>query len=761
MPPKSRNGLKHCTCWKFCKGGNDILLRTYQDHGEQHQLKQQMMPEQRFVTSKFLSLSHGFSEDELESLRNPSCEPPDVSDPDVLLSIRQYLTCVDASEKVYENTVKNILERYPDSKMLSYDRVRRKVKRLSGVFPLIHHMCPFETLRQCNYCGESRYEANNDSDDSDSDELLVPRQTFTTIPISPQLQALIYCGSDYIELVHFLIYSGDGCQLYVNKESGAYVAVFLLGDIEGDIRYHKSRVLPAFIVGGPNAPKHIISFMFPTFHHLGACQNEGLCLWDGLFRKLEVSHPLLGYGIADTVGMQGLSSGVGHLGKYGCRLLCSFPGRCKADGHTYYPVLLKATQQLAAGKTGLTQQSIVSGLSQALPVPKCFPADTMHLFGQNMGALLLALWRGTMRHSKSDKPSNWRFAVLTGDTWIEHGHAVTDARKYLPVCLESHAPRNPVEKLSSGYKSSEWNIYLYGLCPGLLYGVLPEPFYSNFCKLVHGFHVVHQRSRDYSILAEAHEHLLQFLAQWTMECAIGNLGQEIQQHSNPFANLSQRAVLRAQINALKAMIPDLEPEKSELPSGALDLSDGYALLRSRELYVFEPNLLAASKTFASDHGKILGRHDITVDRWARLRLGNGQITRSAWKELHRPVEKVRRARNVKVSSQHNHQLDIIDHIIQLHHLGATRFAEVLFYFQAALFSGGEIFTLAAISMYSMEDRDLFELSHGVLRVCQYHGDDGIVIVEAKSITEVIAMASLACWEGLAQTVENDNDGDEY
>ena len=43
-----------------------------------------------------------------------------------------------------------------------------------------------------------------------------------------------------------------------------------------------------------------------------------------------------------------------------------------------------------------------------------------------------------------------------------------------------------------------------------------------------------------------------------MERTIGNLGQEIKQPSNPYANLSQRGLIRAQVNALKAIIPALD-----------------------------------------------------------------------------------------------------------------------------------------------------------------------------------------------------------
>ena len=37
-----------------------------------------------------------------------------------------------------------------------------------------------------------------------------------------------------------------------------------------------------------------------------------------------------------------------------------------------------------------------------------------------------------------------------------------------------------------------------------------------------------------------------------------------------------------------------------------------------------------------------------VARWARLRLPNGQVAQSSWKEQLKPLEKVRMAHNVKV-----------------------------------------------------------------------------------------------------------------
>jgi hypothetical protein len=74
-------------------------------------------------------------------------------------------------------------------------------------------------------------------------------------------------------------------------------------------------------------------------------------------------------------------------------------------------------------------------------------------------------------------------------------------------------------------------------------------------------------------------------SQWTLERTIGNLGEEIKQHSNPFANLSQRGIRRARTNALHAMIPDLDEDRQanlSLPRGAKNLGGGFVLLRARD-----------------------------------------------------------------------------------------------------------------------------------------------------------------------------------
>ena len=177
---------------------------------------------------------------------------------------------------------------------------------------------------------------------------------------------------------------------------------------------------------------------------------------------------------------------------------------------------------------------------------------------------------------------------------------------------------------TSGYKAWEFLLYLYGLGPGLLYDVLPNPYYSNYCKLVYGMRLMNQHSISLDNVRKANLALASFVqefeviycqclsmrihfirpcihsvmhlphevlrlgppvcsSQWTLERTIGNLEEEIKQPSNPFANLSKCRIQHARVNALRALIPDLTLDKADanhLPYGARDIRDGFILLRA-------------------------------------------------------------------------------------------------------------------------------------------------------------------------------------
>ena len=144
---------------------------------------------------------------------------------------------------------------------------------------------------------------------------------------------------------------------------------------------------------------------------------------------------------------------------------------------------------------------------------------------------------------------------------------------------------------------------------------------------------------------------LNLVAQWALENTIGNLGREVHQHSNPFANISQHSLIRTQKNALKSLIPGLNTGK-RLPYGAITLGDGYALLRAcqRKYQSIPPTEGAAIlHYFSSSQHQLPPQNELAVRKWARLQLPNGQKARCTWKEEAREQKlDYRNSRNISV-----------------------------------------------------------------------------------------------------------------
>ena len=338
------------------------------------------------------TLESQFSPDELEALRNPqelSSSPSE--DPDLLLSISSYITNLNVSQDIYRKNHLNIQRRSPEVKMLSYDQVKRKVSSLSGVVTWQHDMCvdscvgftgPHARLEECPRCQEPRYDP--EKLERSNGRTKVPRKSFTTFPIGPQLQSRwkspgmaqqmhyrrnktkdtlrardqdtdfvwddILSGSDYLNAVEdgtikdtdtVLMLSIDGAQLLRNKKSDCWIYIWIILDLAPDEHYKIRNILPGGVIPGPGKPKDLDSFLFPGLAHVSALQKEGLHIWDGCSGADVLSFLFLLLILADAVAMAELSGSVGHHGKRGCRLLCRFFGRNKPGGSHYYPALLR------------------------------------------------------------------------------------------------------------------------------------------------------------------------------------------------------------------------------------------------------------------------------------------------------------------------------------------------------------------------------------------------------------------------------------
>jgi hypothetical protein len=136
--------------------------------------------------------------DTLHRLRNPIEEVLDVdADPDLLLSIENFLSLTNASDKAYTDVRANIMRRFPDCAMLSHHLVKQKITELTGVISIVNDMCvtscvaftgPRVDADACSECGESRWDPQRLADSGGVTK--ISRKTYHTIPLGPQLQAL-------------------------------------------------------------------------------------------------------------------------------------------------------------------------------------------------------------------------------------------------------------------------------------------------------------------------------------------------------------------------------------------------------------------------------------------------------------------------------------------------------------------------------------------------------------------------------------------
>lgn len=249
--------------------------------------------------------------------------------------------------------------------------------------------------------------------------------------------------------------------------------------------------------------------------------------------------------------------------------------------------------------TGLAKQTIFSGLRYTLRIPNIFVIHVMHLIALNDPDLLIGLWHASLQLKvyAPDSKAFWDWAVLVGAVWDSHGRTVAMAKPYLPLSF-GHAPQNLALKINSGYKAWEFMLYLFGLGPVLLHSILGHHYWCNYCKFVCGVLLLYQRKITPEHVQEAHHLLCEFAqefedlyvqrkpecmhflqqsihllthmgpeticagplisySQWTMESLIGNLGREIRQDKEPYANIAERALLQAQKIAIQNIIPGL------------------------------------------------------------------------------------------------------------------------------------------------------------------------------------------------------------
>ncbi|PCH37486.1 hypothetical protein WOLCODRAFT_31277, partial [Wolfiporia cocos MD-104 SS10] len=403
----------------------------------------------------------------LEHIQNPPTELVDINDPVITLSIEVYLGLDYVAQEYYNLVHRAVARCLPHIEMLSFSEVKAKVAEITGIIALKHDVCInscmvftgiYSDLLICLYYGKDHYVEKRVR----RKHVNVPRKQMTTIPVGPVLQAMCCSvvsleGSDYrskitrkvlgsllpnnsiipeyTDFVHgedylnscnrgdirdddiMLMFSMDGAQLYVCKQSDCWVYMWVLLDYAPEVRYKKTHVIPGGIIPGPNKPKNVDSFIFPGLCILSSYMIEGLKIWDPCHGIIDSKLFLL-LATADSVGMTYLNGLVGHLGVQGCQIYCPLKGCHKPGSGYYHPACLKPDNYDVANcnhedvkpqildsveaskryydnltcmlgartdrevqklhlETGIVKPSLFGGLPlrSTLGLPACFPAD--------------------------------------------------------------------------------------------------------------------------------------------------------------------------------------------------------------------------------------------------------------------------------------------------------------------------------------------------------------------------------------------------
>ncbi|KAL0571300.1 hypothetical protein V5O48_010665 [Marasmius crinis-equi] len=420
-------------------------------------------------------------------------------------------------------------------------------------------------------------------------------------------------------------------------------------------------------------------------------------------------------------------------------------------------------------ETGLVKPSILLGVPLTIDTPGMFTLDIMHLLDLNDPDLFISLWQKKLKSYGSDEGrESWDWGVLIGEDWEVHGEQVALSTAYIPAPF-GRATRDPAQKINSGYKAWEFGTWMYCVAPAFLRHILPEKYWRNYCMLVRGIRLAKQYTISREEMIELHRLLLTFVkdfetlyvqrnpdrlhfvrqsihvlthlgpeifrlgpltcyAQWVMETLIGNLGQEIGSLVDPDMNIANRGLVRAQMIALYATVPEIVPESDRLsakrlPRHAVDLGEGYVFLprkdsATRAITTHEQDALA---TYWTQQGwPNAGKFCNYVRRRGKLLLPNDQKVRSVWNE--------------ELSKRKDRRRSTI---AKFYENGKVYYGEVQYYF--LLCFPEQSYPLAMVSVFSEPDQDLLEKSYKTVYLCRYQGQGAMKVIGVKQIKALVGM----------------------
>lgn len=261
------------------------------------------------------------------------------------------------------------------------DGIRSRVAFLAGFKPDMYDCCPnscicytgpHDKLKECPYCKEARYRADN----------ITPRKTFTYLPLIPRLIAFaknremaekmqyrsqyrhtdgrvddIFDGTTYeslrrrnIRVGKVLLFkyfadardvalglSTDGFAPHKRRKSTAWPLILFNYNLPPEIRFHLNNIISLGVIPGPKKPHDIDSFLWPMIREFVQLA-QGVRAYDILSSEIFALRAFLVVVFGDIPAVSMLMHMKGHNGISPCRM-CKITAVRGPDGSkskTYY-----------------------------------------------------------------------------------------------------------------------------------------------------------------------------------------------------------------------------------------------------------------------------------------------------------------------------------------------------------------------------------------------------------------------------------------
>lgn len=314
-----------------------------------------------------------------------------------------------------------------------------------------------------------------------------------------------------------------------------YMYIWVILNLSPKHQYKKKHVFLSVIIPSPKKPKFIESFLFPGFHHPPAVQQEGLCIWDAWWSCEFVSRLFFFLGCIDGPGLTSLLNSVRHSGKHGCCMLCPLTGHHKPSRSQYYPVLLKPNNYEIprCDHDDINPYNVWSISSAEYVWHPCYVLESFiravfklpHLQTGIVGpSIILGLqldhsrvfliWNDAPQWCKHGIFLAWHFSgfyqVLSTVRQLPHmALGGSERQQHLENPWTAHCqlqaiPSWVIQCHSLWSEPScnhmvevnwmDWMATVYGVAPALLYHILPDNIWHNYCKFVAALHIMSQYS---------------------------------------------------------------------------------------------------------------------------------------------------------------------------------------------------------------------------------------------------------------------------